>query len=38
MGYWREALFIASVTHGEIPCAGKGAQIVRSIAPLKNLP
>jgi hypothetical protein len=20
-GYWREALFIASATHGEIPCA-----------------
>jgi hypothetical protein len=24
MGYWREALFIASATHGKIPCAGKG--------------
>jgi len=21
IGYWREALFIASATHGEIPCA-----------------
>jgi hypothetical protein len=21
MGYWREALFIVSATHGEIPCA-----------------
>jgi hypothetical protein len=24
VGYWREALFIASATHGKIPCAGKG--------------
>jgi hypothetical protein len=24
IGYWREALFIASATHGEIPCAAKG--------------
>ncbi len=24
IGYWREALFIASATHGEIPCGGKG--------------
>ena len=24
ISYWREALFIASATHGEIPCAAKG--------------
>jgi len=24
IGYWREALFIASATHGEIPCAANG--------------
>ena len=24
IGYWREALFIASTTHGEIPCGAKG--------------
>jgi hypothetical protein len=23
IGYWREALFIASATHGEIPSAAK---------------
>jgi hypothetical protein len=37
IGYWREALFIASATHGEIPCAAKGWQTegITSTRPLE---
>ncbi len=32
IGYWREALFIASATHGEIPCARNQTDPLPSIA------
>jgi hypothetical protein len=37
IGYWREALFIASATDGEIPCAAKGWQTegITSTRPLE---